>query len=79
VSEPEDDITADLRRVPEGWYLDAGGEPVETCSDCGHWVTVGDWPFCATPANPDGHAKGSAYSFQMRMDMQTNGWSRSKR
>lgn len=49
------------------------------CGDCGEPVPIGGWPFCASERNPDGHAKGAAYTFKMRMGMRLNGWTRRER
>lgn len=48
----------------------------EACDECGEWVRVGGWPFCASDRNPEGHAKGAAYDFKMAMSMKTQGWTR---
>lgn len=52
---------------------------VDKCEVCGEPVPIGSWPYCASPANPDGHARGAAYAFKMAMSMKTNGWSRRER
>jgi len=31
---------------------------VERCEDCGQVLRIGAWPFCASPSNPQGHARG---------------------
>lgn len=54
------------------------GDVATACEDCGELVWVGDWPFCASPHNPAGHAKG-AYGWKMRMGMKVQGWNRRER
>ena len=49
--------------------------PSDVCDVCGEIVQAGDWPFCASPANPEGHTRG-AYGWRMRMSMKTQGWTR---
>jgi hypothetical protein len=51
----------------------------ELCDDCGQYVPIGGWPFCASDRNPEGHAKGAAYAFKVRMGMKLNGWTRRER
>jgi hypothetical protein len=29
------------------------------CDRCGETLHAGDWPFCASERNPEGHAKGT--------------------
>lgn len=36
-----------------------------TCPNCGALYLEGDWPFCASKANPQGHSRGT-YGFRMR-------------
>ena len=31
------------------------------CDECGKEYGIGDWPLCASRANPDGHSKPRAY------------------
>lgn len=38
------------------------------CEECGEVYGEGDWPFCASPRNPDGHRRG-AYTFKMASGM----------
>lgn len=49
-----------------------------TCDDCGERYAEGDWPFCTSTANPEGHQRG-AYGFKMAMGMKTQGWTRRER
>lgn len=46
-----------------------------TCAECGERYAEGDWPFCISAANPEGHSKG-AYGFRMGFKMATQGWTR---
>lgn len=43
-----------------------GPLPRTTCDDCGERYAEGDWPFCVSERNPEGHAKG-AYAFNIAM------------
>lgn len=60
--DPADDPADDqpgpvLRLVPR---------PHETlCPECGEPFAEGEWPFCASKANPEGHRRGT-YGFRMR-------------
>lgn len=60
-------------------YWDGPPLPGERCNDCGEVVPIGGWAFCKSERNPDGHAKGAAYSFKMHMSMKTHGWTRRER
>lgn len=51
---------------------------MDTCDKCGKQVPIGGWAFCASPTNPEGHARGT-YRFRMRSSMKGAGWTRSKR
>lgn len=55
-------------------------DPVEriTCEKCGERYAEGDWPYCASKANHEGHSKG-AYGFKMKFPMKTQGWTRRER
>lgn len=50
----------------------------DVCEKCGQEVPVGGWPFCASPHNPEGHAKG-VYGWAMKMGMKVQGWTRRER
>lgn len=50
----------------------------EECPSCGERVWIGDWPFCASLANPTGHTRGT-YRFRMKFTMKTQGWTRRER
>jgi hypothetical protein len=41
--------------------MKGNGKDADTpvCEDCGQPVPTGSWPFCRSPQNPDGHAKGT--------------------
>lgn len=34
------------------------------CDACGDYFVEGDWPFCVSPRNPEGHKRG-AYAFNV--------------
>lgn len=48
----------------------------EQCDACGQPVPIGGWPWCASPQNPEGHAKGVNYSWKAGFSMRTQGWTR---
>lgn len=48
------------------------------CDDCGEIYMHGDWPFCASERNPEGHAKGT-YGWRVGFSMKTQGWTRRER
>jgi hypothetical protein len=50
-------------------------EPVTVCEDCNELMFTGDWPFCASVRNPEGHTKGT-YGWKMKMGMKVQGWTR---
>lgn len=50
----------------------------DCCKSCGEAVKEGDWPYCRSKANPEGHTRG-AYTFKMHMSMKTQGWTRRPR
>ena len=50
----------------------------DICLTCKEPVPIGGWPFCASPRNPEGHARGT-YRWGMRHPMATKGWERNNR
>lgn len=50
----------------------------DVCADCGEEVPIGGWPFCASAANPEGHARG-VYAWRARFGMKLQGWTRRER
>lgn len=43
------------------------------CEECGQPVPVGAWPFCASKANPEGHARGT-YRWGLKSNLSRTGW-----
>lgn len=66
-------LNCDCPYDPEHWFCPihgwtrAGKDPegAECCDLCGKPIPVGGWPFCASPRNPQGHARGGAYAWSM--------------